>query len=175
MTKIVDSMMVGLNTKSGLAVGGIAAGDKIPVYDDSAAAWKTLEAVDLATNTEVNTAIVAAVGDVSEPELSLLDLTEQTETILVAGAISVTKRITKLSAASGAYAVTLAAPDATMLGQIKIIEMSVAGAAITMALTNVQGQSGGTEASFDATNEVLVLVAGISKWHVLKEIGVTLA
>lgn len=175
MTKIADSMMVGLNTKAGLAVASIAASDKIPLYDDSAAAWKTIEAADMATKTYVNTVVTAALGDVNVTELGLLDLSAQTETILVAGAVSVTKRITKLSAASGAYAVTLAAPDASMLGQIKIIEMSVAGAAITMALTNVQGQSAGTEASFDATNEVLVLIAGVSKWTVLKEVGVTLA
>ena len=168
-------MMVGLNTKSGLAVGSIAASDKIPLYDDSAAAWKTIEAADMATKTYVNTVVTTALGDVSEPELSLLDLSEQTETILVAGAVSVTKRISKLSAASGAYAVTLAAPDATMLGQVKVIEMTVAGNAITMALTNVDGGSADTTASFDAVNEVLILVAGTNKWHIVKEVGVTLS
>ncbi|MFA5186894.1 MAG: hypothetical protein WC551_10480 [Patescibacteria group bacterium] len=176
MTKIADSMMTGLNTKSALAVGDIAANDKMPIYDDSAAAWKTVEAVDLATNTEVNAAIVAAIGDVSESELGLLDITEQTETILVAGAVSVTKRLTKLSAASGAYAVTLAAPNAAMFGQVKVIEMSVAGAAITLALTNCEGQSAGTGASFDGVGEKLVLVGGLSKWTIIKEAGgVTLA
>jgi len=108
-------------------------------------------------------------------ELNLLDVSAQTSTILVAGAISVTSRVTNLSAASGAYAVTLAAPDASMLGQVKVIQMTVAGAAITLALTNVQGGSAATTASFDAVNETLILVAGTNKWNVIKEVGVTLS
>jgi len=108
-------------------------------------------------------------------ELNVLDVSAQTETILVAGAVSVTKRVTKLSAASGAYAVTLAAPSATMLGQIKIIEMTVAGNAITMALTEVLGGSAATTASFDGVNETLTLIAGTNKWIVLDEHGVTLS
>jgi len=108
-------------------------------------------------------------------EMDLLDLSSQTSTITVAGAVSVTKRITNLNATSGAYAITLAAPDATMLGQIKVIQMTVDGNAITMALTEVIGQSGGNSASFDAVNETLVLVAGTNKWIVLKEVGVTLS
>ena len=108
-------------------------------------------------------------------ELNLLDVSAQTSTILVAGAISVTSRVTNLSAASGAYAVTLAAPDASMLGQVKVIQMTVAGNAITLALTNVQGGSAATTASFDAVNETLILVAGTNKWNVIKEVGVTLS
>jgi hypothetical protein len=108
-------------------------------------------------------------------EINLNDTSVQTETILVAGAISPTTKITKLSAASGAYAVTLAAPGAGMLGQTKTIEMTVAGAAITLALTNVQGGTASTSASFDAVNETLTLVAGTSKWTVTGQAGVTLS
>lgn len=108
-------------------------------------------------------------------ELNLQDTSLQTETILVAGAISATTKVTKLSAASGAYAVTLAAPGAGMLGQTKIIEMTVAGNAITLGLTNVQGGTAGTTASFDAANETLTLVAGTSKWTVTGQAGVTLS
>ena len=108
-------------------------------------------------------------------ELNLADASAQTETITVAGAVSVTSRVTNLDATSGAYAVTLAAPDASMLGQVKVINMTVAGNAITLALTEVQGQSAGTGASFDAVDETLVLVAGVNKWTVVGEAGVTLA
>lgn len=103
------------------------------------------------------------------------DVSANAETILVAGAISTTLGVTNLSAASGTYAVTLAAPDAAMAGQVKVIQMTVAGNAITLALTNVQGGSAATSASFDAVNETLVLVAGASKWTVVGEAGVTLS
>lgn len=95
------------------------------------------------------------------------------ETILVAGAISLLTRVTKLSAASGAYAVTLAAP--TTPGMVKVIDMTVAGNAITLALTNVQGGTAATSASFDAVNECLVLVSGAGKWMVVGQAGVTLS
>jgi hypothetical protein len=107
-------------------------------------------------------------------EINLLDASAQVETILVAGAVNPASRITYLSAASGAYAVTLAAPDASMLGQVKVIEMTVAGAAITLALTEAQGGSAATTASFDAANETLSLVAGSLKWNVVGESGVSL-
>jgi hypothetical protein len=114
-------------------------------------------------------------GGATATELDLLDLSAQTSTILVAGAISVTKRVTNLSAASGAYAVTLAAPNAAMLGQVKIITMTVAGAAITLALTVIIGGTAATSASFDAVDETLVLVAGVNKWIVVGQAGVTLS
>lgn len=47
--------------------------------------------------------------------------------------------------------------------------------AVTLALTNVIGQSSGTGASFDAAAETLTLVSMSTKWVVLDEIGVTMA
>lgn len=111
----------------------------------------------------------------SAAEIDLLDLSAQTETVIAAGVASVTKRVTNLDSSGGAGAFTLAAPDATMLGQVKIIQMTVAGNALTLALTNVQGGSAATTASFDAVDETLVLIAGTNKWTVLKEVGVTLS
>lgn len=102
------------------------------------------------------------------------DASAQTETIDASGVVAATKRITKI-AGTGAGAVTLAAPDATMIGLVKIIEMTAANGAITLALTNVQGGSAATTASFDAVNETLVLIGGTNKWTVLKEVGVTLS
>lgn len=112
---------------------------------------------------------------VTTAELNKLDTSAETETILVAGAVSASTRITYLSAASGTYAVTLAAPDAAMLGQVKVIEMTVAGNDITLALTEVQGGSAATTATFNAANETLTLVAGSLKWNVVGESGVTLS
>ena len=109
-------------------------------------------------------------------ELNLNDLSAQTETITEAGAVSVVKKVTKITESVGTYAITLDVPNAAMLGQIKIIEMTANdSAAVTMALTNVVGGSQAASASFDAVGEALVLVAGVSKWIVLKEIGVTLS
>jgi hypothetical protein len=175
MTKIADTQFTAINLKTALLVSAIAAGDLVPVYDATSNAWKVIDVNDLGSDAEVAAAVLAANGATTAAEIGLLDLSAQTETILVTGAISITKRCTNLSAASGAYAVTLAAPDATMLGQVKVIQMTVAGNALTLALTNVQGGSAGTTASFDAVNETLVLLAGASKWTVLKEVGVTLS
>ena len=107
-------------------------------------------------------------------EINKLDLSAQTETILAAGAISVTGKISNL-ALVGAGAVTLAAPDATMLGVVKVIEMTVDNGDVTLALTNVQGGSAATTATFDAVGEQLVLVGGSAKWTVIGEGGVTLS
>ena len=106
---------------------------------------------------------------------AIADVSANTETILVAGAVSITQSVTSISAASGAYAITLAAPGAGMLGHVKIIQMTVAGNNLTMALTNVFGGTAGTTATFDAVNETLVLVGGTNKWIVVAEAGVTLS
>ncbi len=107
-------------------------------------------------------------------ELNLLDLSAQTETVSSAGAVSVTKRVTNLDSTAGGMAVTLAAPNAAMLGQVKIITHTVDNGDVTMALTNVTGGSAATTATFDAVNDSLILVAGVSKWHVVGEAGVAL-
>lgn len=108
-------------------------------------------------------------------EVDKLDLSAQVETVVEAGAISVTKKNTLLDSTAGTFAATLAAPDATMYGLTKTIEMTVDGGDVTLALTNVQGGSAGTTATFADVNDCLVLVGGTSKWHVIGESGVTLA
>ena len=110
----------------------------------------------------------------TQTELDQLnDVSAYQETVIAAGAVSVTKVYTKL-ALTGAGAVTLAAPSATMLGQIKTIEMTVDNGDVTLALTNVEGGSAATTATFSAITQKLVLLAGVSKWTVLKEFGVAL-
>lgn len=76
---------------------------------------------------------------------------------------------------SSTYAVTLAAPS--VAGQVLIIEMvgTTATNAVTLALTNVQGGSAASSASFNAANETLTLISGSAKWNVIAEAGVTLS
>lgn len=102
------------------------------------------------------------------------DVSAQTETLIAAGAISVVKRLTKV-ALVGTGAITLAAPGATMLGMVKHIEMTADNGDVTLALTNVQGQSSGTTATFGDVGDTLVLVGGVSKWHVIAESGIALS
>ena len=66
--------------------------------------------------------------------------------------------------------------SAAMKGKLLTIEFIGAGTNnTTLALTNVQGGSAATTATFNAANETLVLSGGELKWNVLKEVGVTLA
>ena len=102
------------------------------------------------------------------------DISDYQETVIAAGALSIIKRVSKLEL-SGAGAVTLAAPDATCLGYVKLIEMSADNGDVTLALTNVVGQSSGTTATFNDVRDQLVLVAGVDKWIVIKERGITLS
>lgn len=99
------------------------------------------------------------------------------QAITDAGAISIAAGHVVLTPPdSSSYAVTLAAPGDTPVGSVLVIEAdSAPGGAVTLALTNVVGQSSGTSASFDAADEVLVLVAADSKWVVVGEAGVTLS
>jgi hypothetical protein len=113
---------------------------------------------------------------VTTAEVNKLDVSAETETgIAASGTVSASLAITQLDSNAGAGAITLAAPDASMLGKVKVIEMTVAGNALTMALTEVQGGSAATTASFDAVGETLTLVAGTLKWNVIGESGVTLS
>jgi len=109
-------------------------------------------------------------------ELNILDVSLQTTTATTAGAISVTKRIANIDSTGGTFAVTLAAPDASMVGSLLTIEQTVDGGNVTMALTNVVGQSSGTTATFNDAGDALVLIAGSSsKWIVIKEYGIALS
>jgi hypothetical protein len=107
-------------------------------------------------------------------ELNKSDISAETETVIAAGAASVTKSYTKLEVVSGG-AVTLAAPDATMIGHTKVIEMTVDDGNVTMALTNVQGGTAATTCTWSNAGECLVLVAGATKWNVVSEGGVVLS
>jgi hypothetical protein len=102
------------------------------------------------------------------------DISAYQETVAAAGALSIVKRVSKL-AVTGGGAVTLAVPDATDLGYIKLIEMTTDDGDVTLALTNIEGQSSGTTATFNSVGDKLILLAGVDKWVVLKEQGIALS
>lgn len=113
---------------------------------------------------------------VTAEELNLSDVTAQAETIDSGDAISVAVLNTKIdNTSSGAGAITLAAPTAAMYGKVKTIEMTVDNGDVTLALTNVQGGSSATTATFDAVNDTLIVIGGTNKWHVTGESGVVLS
>jgi hypothetical protein len=96
-------------------------------------------------------------------ELNATDISAQTETLTADGAVSVVKTFTKL-ADTGTGAYTLAAPDASMLGRLKVIEMTTDNGDCTLACTNVTGHTGET-ATFNDVGDNLVLVGGAAgKW-----------
>ena len=133
----------------------LGAGQAAVFYCDAALHWYVRAAsivtgvATTATTAELNTAA---------------DVSDQTETLTADGAISVTKRITNL-ADTGTGAFTLAAPNAALLGSVKLIQMTADNGAVTVALDNVIGvPSGDTLATFDDVGDSLVLVAGASAW-----------
>lgn len=129
------------------------------LLDDANAAAQLVTLGLNATATEIN---------------QLNDVSAYQETVTAAGALSVTKVYSKI-ALVGAGAVTLAVPDASMLGQVKTLEMTVDNGDVTLSLANCEGQSSGTTATFNDVGDKLILVAGTSKWTIIKEFGVTLS
>lgn len=154
----IDSVVIGGTTPAAADVTDLTATGDVVLGDVSDAELHILDGATVTT-----------------AEVNLLDISAQTETTIAAGTASAIIRITKLDSNAGAGSFTLAAPDASMIGQVKIIEMTVAGNALTLALTNVQGGSAASSASFDATGETLILVGGTTKWTVIGEVGVTLS
>lgn len=106
-------------------------------------------------------------------ELNKNDISVQLETITAAGAVSVLVKDTNL-ALTGAGAVTLAAPDASMRGIVKTIEMTVDNGDVTLSLANCAGGSAATTCTWSAVGQALVLVGGTAKWAVVSESGVAL-
>ena len=125
----------------------------------------------------VSTDVTAALSGLTATadELNKNDVSLQAETVVKSGVASVTKLNTKINSTTGAGAITLAAPDSSVYGMVKTIEMTVDGGDITLALTEVVGGTAVTTATFSAVGQVLVLLASTSKWIVLKEYGVVLS
>lgn len=181
------SVVVGSTTISEAEIGvldavtpGTAAASKALVLNSSSGITTGLTSLTATTVTATNATVTnltigaTALGS-SAAEIDLqCDISLQTETIDVSTACSVTKRITKI-ASTGAGAVTLAAPGASMLGQVKIIEHISGAHDVTLSLANVTGGSAATTCTFSDDNDALVLVGGTNKWHVIAESGVVLS
>ena len=106
------------------------------------------------------------------------DVSAFQETLTAAGAVTLSTscRVHKFDTTLGAQTNTIPAPSAAQLGQLKILTMTVDGAADTViTLTNVTGGSAASTCTFNDVNDTLILVGGVNKWHVVKEIGVTMA
>src|SRR5687767_5514122 len=82
-----------------------------------------------------------AEGDARYLGIDAAPATQAPQTVLVAGAISPALPVTYLSGASGAYAVTLAAPAASMIGRIKLIEYTVGVGVVTLNAANIDDES----------------------------------
>lgn len=101
---------------------------------------------------------------------------DQTQAITAAAAVIVDGTVNRATLAGGAYAITLAAPSAAMMGKTLVIEYIGGDTdAVTLAVTNIQGNAAGTTYTFNADNETLILVGGQAKWNVVAAIGVTIA
>lgn len=133
----------------------------------------TLEVADDGGLSIASTAVTATAA-----ELNTLNTTLQTETVTATGAISVDKTNTNLDTVvpAGATAYTLAACPAYMVGHIKTIRFSADNGDATVALTEVQGGTAATTATFtDVGNELILIGSAGGKWTVIKEFGVTLS
>jgi len=115
----------------------------------------------------------AVLGATSTEIDQLNDVTAYQESVVAAGALSVTKVYSGLAVVGGG-AVTLAAPSATMLGQIKTIEMTTDDGDVTLSLAEVVGGTAATTCTFDTALGSLVLLALSTKWVVIKQYNVTL-
>lgn len=125
--------------------------------------------VPLSINGTAITATAAEINNAADDSL-------HTQAITAAAAVTVDGTINRATLAGGAYAITLAAPSAAMRGKLLTIEYIGGDTdAVTLAVTNIQGNSVGTTYTFNADNETLILVGGQAKWNVVKEIGVTIA
>jgi hypothetical protein len=145
----------------------VPAGASATFYCDSIGHWYVAVATALSgvTTTSSSAELNILTGaTVTAAELNTAaDQSAQTELLVADGAVSVTKRITKIEdTGTGSY--TLAAPNAALLGMVKLIEMTADNGDITLALTNVDGAAGNTTATFNTVGQHVALVAGVSKW-----------
>jgi hypothetical protein len=136
--------------------------------------WSALAYTDAAILTSIATKQDALTGATTAEIDRFNDVSAYQEAIIAAGALTTTRKYSGL-ALVGAGAVSLAVPPATMLGQIKVIEMVTDNGDVTLSLANVVGGSAATTCTFNDAGDQLVLIAGASKWIVLKEQGVSMS
>jgi len=151
-----------LNTLAGVTAGTTAASKAVVLGSNS-----KIDTLDV-TTFKINGVTVSGAGAVQ----SFCITGSCTETSSTnAGAISVTIFQTLLSAA-GAETRTLAAPGSN--GLMKLITMTVHSGDITVAGTNIWGQTAAT-CTFAAVGDTLVLMSAGGKWVILGQNGATCA
>ncbi len=161
-----------LNALTGVVAGTVTASKALVVGGSKELDTLSIADGGLKLGAGAGTAIAATAAELN----NAADKSAQIQTIAGAGAITVDGSVRNVKLTGAAYAFTLAAPSAAMLGELLHISMTGGGTdAKTLALTNVQGGSAATTASFNADDETLVLVGGPNKWTVLNETGVTLS
>ncbi len=188
------------NTTVGLVFAEMAAARTLTVPDPGGAASfamsegaQTLNGVKTFGSSPVVPAAGVTFGatTISETEAGVLDsltatkveiqnecdISAQLQAITSAGAVTVDGTKRRVTLSGGAYAITLAVPGAAAIGAILTIEYAGGDTdAVTLALTNVIGESGGTTATFNADGEGMVFIGTTLGWVVLAEFGgVTLA
>jgi hypothetical protein len=128
---------------------------------------------DFTGGISIDSTEITATGD----EINRLDDSAEVETIDSGEAVSTTKFNTNIdNTTSGAGAVTLDVCPASMVGKNKTIRFAVDNGNVTLALTNVQGGTAATTATFADVGDELILVGSAGgKWTVIKEFGVTLS
>lgn len=163
----VDTTAAELNTLAGVTAGTAAASKAVVLTTGN-----VIDTIDI-TSPKINgTAVGSSAAEID----ARCDDSAMEETVTTAGAVSVTKAVTKIDSTLGGMAVTLAAPSKP--GMIKVIKMTVDGGDTTLALTNVVGQSSGTTCTFGDNGDTLVLVsdsATSGKWIVLAEVGTAMS
>jgi hypothetical protein len=143
---------------------------------DNVTTWANLLYVDPLGLGQTGAAILASLGlGSTSTEIDRFnDVSAYQEAIILAGALTLTKKYHSLAIPTGG-AITLAAPPATMLGQFKMIEMITDDGDVTLSLANVVGGSAATTCTFDTAGDKLILQAAFDKWVVVKEFGVTMS
>lgn len=170
--KITDTMLESGSVNAiGMALAGGVEGDILPVF----VLPQKISKYDTVTASADEINVLAGIT-ATTAELNLNDLSAQSETLNSEGAVSPAKRYTALEVPSGTLSFTLDAPDSSMLGRLKTIELTDdTGTAAALGLTNIITGGAETSAEFDTAGDSLVLLALSSKWLLIKNNGVTLS
>jgi hypothetical protein len=112
--------------------------------------------------------VISGLKSIVDSPISPEDLIS-TQALAAAGAVDITAQYVTLDSTGGGFAITLAAPNKP--GQVLVIEKITAATAVTMALTNCQGGTAATSASFGAVGATLTLVSGAKKWNITAQGG----
>lgn len=135
-----------------------------------------------ASTAEINAAATGILATTTEVNLNNTLNAANVQTITAAGAntLTLTKRIHKIDTTLGAQTCTPAVPGAANLGVIHYIEMTVDGGTdMVFTQTNMLDATGnslaGTSITFNDVGDMVMMVGGVSKWHIIATKGCTFA